>query len=122
MKIFSSQKKYNLPIYDYRLIWTSLLLLGIGLVMVYSSSVDVAAASKSSSYQNHYYLLRQSIYIGLGLFIGYISFQIPIYFWQRMAPYLFIIGLISVPSLSKNKAFNTYFFGNKVVSTMEHIV
>lgn len=94
MKIFSSQKKYNLPIYDYRLIWTALLLLGIGLVMVYSSSVDVAAASKSSSYQNHYYLLRQSIYIGLGLFIGYISFQIPIYFWQRMAPYLFIIGLI----------------------------
>ena len=94
MKIFSSQKKYNLPIYDYRLIWTALLLLGIGLVMVYSASVDVAAASKSSSYQNHYYLLRQSIYIGLGLFIGYISFQIPIYFWQRMAPYLFIIGLI----------------------------
>lgn len=94
MKIFSSQKKYNLPIYDYRLIWTALLLLGIGLVMVYSSSVDVAAASKSSSYQNHYYLLRQSIYIGLGLFIGYISFQIPIYFWQRMAPYLFIIGLV----------------------------
>lgn len=62
--------------------------------MVYSSSVDVAAASKSSNYQNHYYLLRQSIYIGIGLFMGYISFQIPIYFWQRMAPYLFIIGLV----------------------------
>jgi cell division protein FtsW len=94
MKIFSSQKNYNLPIYDYHLIWATLLLLGIGLVMVYSSSVDVAAASKSSNYQNHYYLLRQSIYIGLGLFMGYISFQIPIYFWQRMAPYLFIIGLV----------------------------
>jgi len=94
MKIFSSQKNYNLPIYDYHLIWATLLLLGIGLVMVYSSSVDVAAASKSSYYQNHYYLLRQSIYIGIGLFMGYISFQIPIYFWQRMAPYLFIIGLV----------------------------
>lgn len=94
MKIFASQKKYNLPIYDYHLIWSTLLLLGIGLVMVYSSSVDVAAASKSSNYQNHYYLLRQSIYIGIGLFMGYISFQIPIYFWQRMAPYLFIIGLV----------------------------
>lgn len=94
MKIFSSQKNYNLPIYDYHLIWATLLLLGIGLVMVYSSSVDVAAASKSSNYQNHYYLLRQSIYIGIGLFMGYISFQIPIYFWQRMAPYLFIIGLV----------------------------
>ncbi len=94
MKVFSSQKNYNLPIYDYNLIWASLLLLGIGLVMVYSSSIDTAAASKSLNYQNYYYLLRQSIYITLGFLIGYITFQIPIYFWQKMAPYIFIFGLL----------------------------
>lgn len=94
MKIFSTQKNYNLPIYDYNLIWTTLLLLGISLVMVYSSSIDIAAASKSLNYQNYYYLLRQSIYILLGLISGYIAFQIPIYFWQKMAPYIFILGLI----------------------------
>ena len=94
MKVFSSQKNYNLPIYDYNLIWASLLLLGIGLVMVYSSSIDTAAASKSLDYQNYYYLLRQSIYITLGFLIGYIIFQIPIYFWQKMAPYIFIFGLL----------------------------
>ena len=94
MKVFSSQKNYNLPIYDYNLIWASLLLLGIGLVMVYSSSIDTAAASKSLNYQNYYYLLRQSIYITLGFLIGYIIFQIPIYFWQKMAPYIFIFGLL----------------------------
>tara|TARA_B110000444_G_C18847600_1_gene603169 strand:- start:2484 stop:3644 length:1161 start_codon:yes stop_codon:yes gene_type:complete len=94
MKVFSSQKNYNLPIYDYNLIWASLLLLGIGLVMVYSSSIDTAAASKSLDYQNYYYLLRQSIYITLGFLIGYITFQIPIYFWQKMAPYIFIFGLL----------------------------
>ena len=94
MKIFSSQKNYNLPIYDYNLIWVSLILLGIGLVMVYSSSVDIAAASKLSNYQSYYYLLRQSIFIFLGFSIGYICFLIPIYFWQRMAPFFFVIGLI----------------------------
>ena len=59
MKIFSSQKNYNLPIYDYNLIWATLLLLGIGLVMVYSSSIDTAAASKSLNYQNYYYEINQ---------------------------------------------------------------
>lgn len=94
MKIFSSQKNYNLPIYDYNLIWVSLILLGIGLVMVYSSSVDVAAASKISDHKNYYFLLRQVIFITLGFFIGYICFLIPIYFWQKMAPFLFVLGLI----------------------------
>ena len=94
MKIFSSQKNYNLPIYDYNLIWVSLILIGIGLVMVYSSSVDIAAASKLSNYENYYYLLRQFIFITLGFFIGYICFLIPIYFWQKMAPFLFIMGLV----------------------------
>jgi len=94
MKIFSSQKNYRLPIYDYNLFWAALILLGLGLVMVYSSSVDSAAASKLSNYENYYYLVRQSIYILLGFILGYICFLIPIYFWQRTAPYLFIVGLI----------------------------
>lgn len=94
MKIFSSQKNYRLPIYDYNLFWAALILLGLGLVMVYSSSVDSAAASKLSNYENYYYLVRQSTYILLGFILGYICFLIPIYFWQRTAPYLFIVGLI----------------------------
>ena len=94
MKIFSSQKNYRLPIYDYNLFWAALILLGLGLVMVYSSSVDSAAASKLSNYENYYYLVRQLIYILLGFILGYICFLIPIYFWQRTAPYLFILGLI----------------------------
>ena len=62
--------------------------------MVYSSSIDSAAASKLSNYENYYYLVRQSTYILLGFILGYICFLIPIYFWQRTAPYLFIVGLI----------------------------
>tara|TARA_B110000967_G_scaffold113833_1_gene116474 strand:- start:1366 stop:2523 length:1158 start_codon:yes stop_codon:yes gene_type:complete len=94
MKIFSFQKKYNIPSLDYGLIWTSLLLLGIGLVMVYSASIDIAATRKALDYQNYYYLMRQSAYILIGFIFGYITFLIPVYFWQKMAPFLFILGII----------------------------
>ena len=107
MKIFSSQKNYNLPIYDYNLIWATLLLLGIGLVMVYSSSIDIAAASKSLNYQNYYYLVRQFIYITIGFIFGYITFQIPIYFWQKMAPYICVFGLFLLGLVFQIKNTNT---------------
>ena len=94
MKLFSSQKNYNLPIYDYSLIWGALLLLGIGLVMVYSASIDVAAGSSKYQYQHYYFLVRQSAYLLIALICGYITFLIPVYFWQKWAPYLFLIGVV----------------------------
>ena len=94
MKLFSSQKNYNLPIYDYSLIWAALLLIGIGLVMVYSASIDLAAGKQEFKYQHYYFLLRQSAYLLIAFICGYISFLIPVYFWQRWAPYLFLIGVI----------------------------
>ncbi len=84
MKIFSAQTNYNLPIYDYQLIWTTLLLLGAGLVMVYSSSVDIAASSKVLNFNSYHYLIRHSIYILIGFIFGYIAFLVPLYFWQRI--------------------------------------
>jgi cell division protein FtsW len=94
MKLFSSQKNYNLPIYDYSLIWAALLLLGIGLVMVYSASIDVAAGSQKYQYQHYYFLVRQASYLLIAFICGYITFLIPVYIWQRWAPYLFFIGII----------------------------
>jgi cell division protein FtsW len=106
MKIFTAQTNYNLPIYDYNLIWATLVLLGVGLVMVYSSSVDMASASKAVNYQNYHYLMRQSIFILIGFVSGYIAFMVPIYFWQKVAPYLFIVGLcllilVLIPGIGK---------------------
>ena len=62
--------------------------------MVYSSSIDMAASSKALNFNSHYYLIRQSIYILIGFTLGYIAFLIPTYFWQKIAPILFIFGLI----------------------------
>jgi cell division protein FtsW len=94
MKLFSSQKNYNLPIYDYGLIWAVLLLLGIGLVMVYSASIELAAGQQKYQFQHYYFLIRQSAYFLIAFICGYITFLIPVYFWQRWAPYLFLIGVV----------------------------
>ena len=83
-----------MPSVDYGLIWTSLLLLGIGLVMVYSASIEIAASRNAFDYQNYYFLMRQSVFILIGFMLGYITFLIPVYFWQKMAPFLFVLGII----------------------------
>ena len=62
--------------------------------MVYSASIDVAAGQQKYQYQHYYFLVRQSAYLLIAFICGYITFLIPVYFWQRWAPHLFLIGLI----------------------------
>jgi cell division protein FtsW len=80
--------------YDQMLLWITLILLGLGLVMVYSASIAIAEADKAVGHQSTYYLVRQSVFIVIGLAVGFISFQVPISAWQKMSPYLFLGGLL----------------------------
>lgn len=80
--------------YDEGLVWSTLILLAIGLVMVYSASIAIAAANKLTGHQSTYYLIRQAIYIGLALGVAVACFQVPIAWWQKMAPALFVFGLM----------------------------
>src|SRR3990167_2681666 len=77
---------------DELLIWALAALLALGLVMVYSASISTAEASKFTGYQPAYYLLRQGIFIAIGLLAGLFAFQIPVQTWQNHAPYLFLLG------------------------------
>jgi cell division protein FtsW len=95
------------PNYDQMLVWVTLILLGLGLVMVYSSSIAIAEADKATGHQSTYYLVRQSIFILIGLCAGAATFQIPVAWWQKMAPYLFLAGLASlvlvlIPGIGRN--------------------
>ena len=77
---------------DMTLFWSVVLLLSLGLVMVYSSSIATAEAEKFSGYRMHYYLMRHAIFLTLGVVVAFIAFQIPIAIWQKFAPALFILG------------------------------
>jgi cell division protein FtsW len=93
-QMLNARDRSNVPSYDQMLLWVTLILLGLGLVMVYSASIAIAEADKAVGHQSTYYLVRQTIFIVIGLAVGFISFQVPISVWQKMSPYLFLSGLL----------------------------
>ncbi len=91
---------------DLSIFWSALLLLSIGLVMVYSSSIAMSEAEKMTSYRSHYFLMRHAVFIGVSLLAGAIVFQIPIATLQRLAPWLFIavaflLVLVLIPGVGR---------------------
>ena len=105
--VMHSRERMNAPNYDQMLLWVTFILLGLGLVMVYSASIAMAEADKAVGHQSTYFLIRQAIFIVIGLVAGFVSFQVPIAWWQKMAPYLFLIGLallvlVLIPHVGRN--------------------
>ncbi len=105
--VMHSRERMNAASYDQMLLWVTLILLGLGLVMVYSASIAIAEADKAVGHQSTYYLIRQSIFIVVGLCVGAVSFQVPVAAWQKMAPYLFLLGLfllvlVLIPGVGRN--------------------
>ena len=94
------------PDYDQGLLWVTLLLLAFGLVMVYSASIAMAGASRYTGHQETYYLMRHGIFVVVGLAAGFIAFQFPTRALQKLAPWLFLIGialliLVLVPGIGR---------------------
>ena len=88
-----NRDRINSPSYDQGLLWVVLCLLGIGLVMVYSASIAIAEADKGVGHNSSYYLVHQAIFMIVAFGAALIAFNVPIAWWQKMAPYLFLIGL-----------------------------
>lgn len=88
-----NRDRINAPNYDQALLWVTLILLGIGLVMVYSASIAIAEADKAVGNNSSYYLMRQAVFIVISLFAAGVAFNVPISLWQKFAPYLFLLGL-----------------------------
>lgn len=102
-----ARERITTPAYDQLLLWITLILLGIGLVMVYSASIAIAEASDAVRHQSTYYLFRQTAFIAISVVAGYVAFQIPMDWWQKMAPHLFLIALgllvlVLIPGVGRN--------------------
>ncbi|MEK0429272.1 MAG: FtsW cell division protein [Pseudomonadota bacterium] len=80
--------------YDQPLVWVTLLLLLGGVVMVYSASISLPDSPKYANYKNHHFLLRQTMFVFIGLLAGLFAFRLKIEQWQKAAPTLFIISLV----------------------------
>jgi cell division protein FtsW len=92
--------------YDRSLVGATLVLLSFGLVMVYSSSIAIAEASRHTGFQSTYFLVRHGVFVALSLAIAAVAFQVPMRTWQRYAPLLFLVGmallvLVLVPGIGR---------------------
>jgi cell division protein FtsW len=101
-----TRKRVVLPEYDRTLVWLAVLLLGLGVVMVYSSSIAIAEGGRSTGYQPTYYLIRHVLFVTVGVLLAVLAFQVPTRLWQQAAPYLFIVGmallvLVLVPGIGR---------------------
>jgi cell division protein FtsW len=82
------------PDYDRTLLWITIVLLGFGLVMVYSASIAIAAGNRLTGHQETYFLVRHAAYLAVAVVTGFAAFQIPLRVWQEYAPYLFMFGIV----------------------------
>jgi len=106
--LFYSDVKKQPPLsnYDHALVWSCILLLALGLVMVYSASIAIAEDSRATGYQPFYFLLRHTVFLVFGIVIGTALFEIPLRIWQRLALYLFLFGtmllvLVLIPGIGR---------------------
>jgi len=92
--------------YDSGVLWAALLLLTFGTVMVYSSSIAIAEASKFTGGNSTYFLQRHLLFVAAGAFAGMLAFQVPVRVWQQVSPWLFLLGvallaLLLLPGLGR---------------------
>ena len=80
--------------FDQALIWSAILLLSLGLVMVYSASIAIAEAGRGTGGYAAHFLVRHGAYLLVGLLAGLIAFQVPMPVWQKYSFHLFLLGVL----------------------------
>jgi cell division protein FtsW len=86
----SSHRQSIPPVYDFWLILSSLTLLLLGLILVASTSINIAQTRFNEPL---YYFWRQFSYACVGVILTFIIIQIPIQLWQRLSVFLLLLGL-----------------------------
>jgi cell division protein FtsW len=79
---------------DLTLLWSGLILLLLGTVMVYSASIAIAESAKYTGNHPAYFLVRHGVFLTIGLIVGGLAFQVPLPTWQKISPWLFVTGFV----------------------------
>ncbi|MEC0226543.1 putative lipid II flippase FtsW [Paenibacillus alba] len=81
---------------DFLLLFSTILLVGFGLVMIFSASSAKAVFTHQSSW---YYVLKQGSFAGIGLLLMLICMGLPFSIWKKAGPSLMIFSLILLVSV-----------------------
>jgi cell division protein FtsW len=79
-------------------------LLALGLLMVGSASISIADRQLGAPF---HYLLRQGVYVAVGMLMAFVTVQVPLAVWRRVGPLLLLSSLallllVLVPGLGRN--------------------
>lgn len=80
--------------FDETLAWVIAGLLSLGLVMVYSASIQLPDNPKYVNYTSSYFLMRHILSITLAVVAACATLAIPMRTWEKMAPWLFVAALL----------------------------
>lgn len=78
-------------VYDSWLLLSAVAIIGLGLLMVASSSIVISDRAYGFGF---YYLIRQAAYLLFGLVLGFLATRVPLAFWQRLSGYFLLIGFL----------------------------
>lgn len=86
---------------DRWLLTATLLLLALGILMVASASLVISDRQYGAPF---HYLFRQTVYLGAGIVLALVLFQIPTDYWRKISGYLllacvFLLGLVLLPGV-----------------------
>jgi cell division protein FtsW len=80
--------------FDQVLLWMVVALVALGLVMVYSATVAMPDNPKFSRYAPTFFLTRHIMSIGIGTLCALVAVQIPLSFWEKLSPWIFVASLL----------------------------
>ena len=80
--------------FDQALLWIVVALLALGLVMVYSASVALPDNPRFARYSAVHFLNRHAVSVAIGMLAAIVVVQIPMSFWEKSAPWLFVVSLL----------------------------
>jgi len=96
--------------YDLPLVVATSILVGLGILMVYSAAIALADGPRAPNYGRYSFLLRQSVYVAIGLFVSTMVLTVPMTAWRRMTAALFcftllLLVLVIIPGIGKEANF-----------------
>ena len=87
-----SGKRY----FDYSLLFVIIFVVGLGLIMIYSTSSYTAQMKYGSS---EYYFFKQLQFVVFGLFAMYIAYRMDYHIWRKLANIVFWGSIVMVLAL-----------------------
>lgn len=84
----------TIPTIDVPLLTVVTLLAAFGLLMVYSASIALADGPQYKNYGHYYFIIRHSLFLGLGVTLAFATSLVPIRVWEKLAIPIFLFALL----------------------------